>query len=116
MEASISVVIQEILSSRSLKLISQNVKPLGSNDETFFTAGIFRITLEVEYGTSKKVLNLLAKSTKYESSVVPGPYRLDRLLIIEVMFYEKYVKIAEPWLKGLIPEYYYGSISEKENM
>lgn len=114
MESALSPVIQEIISARSLNLISQDFITLEFGDGSFFVASIVRITLKVYDGSSEKVLKLLAKLMKFGTST-PTPFRTDRLFNNEFTFYEDYLKITVPELKELIPEYYYGNIDEKDN-
>lgn len=112
MEAVLSPVIEEILTSRSFKLISQDIKPLNVGSGNFFVAGVYRINLTVNDGTGEKVLELIAKSTSGTPETNIGIHRMDRLFKNEFVFYEKYVKIASPELQASIPEYYYGHVEE----
>lgn len=111
MEAVLSPVIEEILTARSLKLISQDVKPLSVGGGNYFVAGVYRIKLTINDGTGEKVLKLLAKSTSGTPETNIGMHCMDRLFKNEFIFYEKYVKIV-PQLEASIPEYYYGRVGE----
>lgn len=112
MEAVLSPVIDEIITSRSLKLVSQDIIPLNVGDGNFFVAGVYRIKLTVNNGTGEKVLDLLAKSTSGTPETNIGIHCMDRLFKNEFVFYEKYVKITLPELEASIPEYYYGHVEE----
>lgn len=115
MESIFNPVIQEIVSSKSLTLKSQEIKPLCFGESSFFVTGVYRITLTViQADGDEKVLYLLAKTA---NGGAPGTefVRMHLLFNNEFMFYEKYVKLALPMLKEYIPEYYYGKIEDRGN-